>query len=104
MHASLEFSFHLTQFRLQPFANRLPQDREASVAPLFPADVRETEEVERLRFPFSALLAVFRRERAEFQQARFLGMQFQAELSHSINQFRPEPYSIRFPLEPSDDV
>src|SRR5437667_8324265 len=74
MHATFELGSHFTQLRLQPCTNRLPQDREASVAPLLPANVREAKEVERLRFPFSALLSVFSRERAELQQARFLGM------------------------------
>src|SRR5579864_2254259 len=104
MHASFEFGLHLAQLRLQPFANRLPQDREASVAPLLPTDVGEAEEVERLRFPFSALLPVFGRERAELQQARFLGMQFQAELPHSLDQFCPEPYGIRFRLEARHNI
>jgi len=78
MHASFELGLHLAQLRLQPFANRLPQDREAPVAPLLPTDVGEAEEVERLRFPCSALLPVFGCERSELQQPRFLGMQFQA--------------------------
>ena len=42
MPASFEFGLHLAQLRLQPFANRLPQDREASVAPLLPTDVGES--------------------------------------------------------------
>jgi len=42
--------------------------------------VGEGEEVKRLRPPFSTLLPVFGHERSEFQQPRFLGMQFQAEL------------------------
>src|SRR6266478_6469130 len=104
MHAPFEFGFHLAQLRLQPFANRLPQDREASIAPFLPVNVREAKEVERLRFPFSALLSVFSRERAELQQARFLGMQFQAALSHSLDQFCPEPYGIRFRLEAHHDI
>src|SRR6266478_2974308 len=104
MHAAFEFGLHLAQFRLQPFANRLPQDRKASVPPLLPTDVGEAEEVERLRFPFSALLPVFGCERSELQQPRFLGMQFQAELSHSLDQFRPEPYGIRFRLEAHHDI
>ena len=74
MHASFEFGLYLAQLRLQPFANRLPQDREASVAPLLPTDVGEAEEVERLRFPFSALLPVFGCEWSELQQPRFLVM------------------------------
>src|SRR3989449_2251603 len=40
MQASPELGFDLAQLRLQSFANRLPQHREASVAPLLPADVR----------------------------------------------------------------
>src|SRR5438132_11703981 len=104
MHAAFEFGLHLAQLRLQPFANRLPQDREASVPPLLPTDVGAAEEVERLRFPFSALLPVFGCERSELQQPRFLGMQLQAELSHSLDQFCPEPYGIRFRPETHTDV
>src|SRR5258708_4595729 len=100
MHASFEFGLHLAQLGLQPFANRLPQDREASVAPLLPTDVGEAEEVERLRFPFSALLPVFGCERSELHQPRFLGMQFQTELPHSFDKFPPEPYGICLRLEP----
>ena len=54
VHASSEVGFDLAQLRLQSFANRLPYHREASIAPLLPADVREAEKVERLRLPFSA--------------------------------------------------
>src|SRR5438552_14418397 len=46
----------------------------ASVPPLLPTDVGEAEEVERLRFPFSALLPVFGCEWSELQQPRFLVM------------------------------
>jgi hypothetical protein len=34
VHASLNLGFRLVQLRLQPFANRLPQHREPSIAPL----------------------------------------------------------------------
>ena len=40
MHAPLELRFHLVQLRLQPFAYRLPQHREHSVASLLRANVR----------------------------------------------------------------
>ena len=56
VHASPQLGFDLAQLRLQPLADRLPQHREASVAPLLPADVREAEKVERLRLPLSAPL------------------------------------------------
>ncbi len=60
MHPSLKFGFHLVQLRLQPFANRLPQHRKPSIAPLLHADMRKAKKVERLRFPFSTPLAVGR--------------------------------------------
>jgi hypothetical protein len=43
VHAALEFGFHLAQLRLQPFANRLPQHREAPITPLPPTDVCEAQ-------------------------------------------------------------
>jgi hypothetical protein len=104
MHAPFELDLDLAQLRLQPFANRLSQHREPSIAPLLPADMRKAEEIERLRFPVSALLPVSGRGRPEFQQSRFLGMQFQAKLSHSLDQFRPEPYGIRLHLKAHHDV
>src|SRR4029453_928845 len=54
VHASPQLGFHLLHFCLQPLANRLPQHGEASIAPLPPADVREAENVERLRLPETA--------------------------------------------------
>src|ERR1700732_4839098 len=53
VHATPKLGFHLVQLRLPPFADRLPQHRKPPIAPLLHADVRKTEEVERLRFPFS---------------------------------------------------
>src|SRR5258707_4455655 len=40
VHASLKVGFHLVQLRLQPFANRLPQHRKPSIAPLLYAYMR----------------------------------------------------------------
>ena len=98
VHAPPQLGFHLAQLRLQPLANRLPQHREPSVAPLLPADMRKAEKVERLRFPFSALLPVLGRERSELQQSRLLGMQFQAELSQSLRSVPPR--TARHPPSP----
>src|SRR5580692_2956816 len=72
MHASLKLGFHLVQFRLQPLTNRLPQHREPSIAPLLHADVRKTQEVERLRFPFSTPLPLVDRKRTELHKSRLL--------------------------------
>ena len=104
MHPSLKFGFHLVQLRLQPLADRLPQHRKPSIASLLDADMRKTQEVERLRFPFSTFLPVVDRERTEFQQSRFLGMQFQVEPSHSFGEFRPKLIGIRFSLKSQHDI
>src|ERR1700758_1388256 len=99
VHATLKFGFHLIQLRLQPFAYRLPQHREPSIAPLLHADVRKAEKVERLRFPFSTPLPLVDRTRTELQKSRLLGMQFQVELPHSFRKFRPKLIDIRFAVE-----
>jgi len=104
MHAPFELGFDLAQLRLQSFADRLPQHRKPSVTPLLSTDMSKAEEVERFRLPLSALLSVFGRARSELQQTRFLRMQFQAELSHSLDQFCPEPCGVRFQLEPNHDI
>jgi hypothetical protein len=54
---TLKLGFHLVQLRLQPFAHRLPQHREPSIALLLHADMRKAKKVERLRFPFSTPLS-----------------------------------------------
>ena len=46
VHSSLKFGFHLVQLRLQPFANRLPQHRKPSIAPLLYANVRVSRPAE----------------------------------------------------------
>src|SRR6266700_6765358 len=104
MQSSLKLGFHLVQLRLQPFANRLPQHRKPSIAPLLHTNVRKAEEVERFRFPFYTPLPVLDRERTKLQQARLFGMQFQVELSHSFRKFRPKLIGIRFVPESNHDV
>jgi hypothetical protein len=46
MHAPFELDLDLAQLRLQPFAYRLSQHREPSIAPLLPADVRVSRPAE----------------------------------------------------------
>jgi hypothetical protein len=104
VHPSLKLGFYLVQLRLQPFADRLPQHRTHSVAPLLRADMREAEKVECLGLPFSTPLPVVDRKRTKFQQPRFLGMQLQVELPHSLGEFRPKLVGIRFALESNHDV
>src|SRR6266481_5103053 len=104
MHAPLKLGFHRVHLRLQPFADRLPQHRVHSVAPLLHADMREEEKTECLGLPFSTPLPVVDRKRTKFQQPRFLGMQCQVELPHSLGEFRPELFGIRFTLESNHDI
>ncbi len=104
MHPSLKFGFDLVQLRLQPFAYRLPQHREPSIAPLLHTDMCEAKKVERLRLSFSTPLPLVDRIRTEFQQPRFLGMQFQIELPHSFREFRPKLIGIRFAVKAHHDV
>src|SRR2546430_1141199 len=104
VHAPLKLGFHRVQLRLQSFADRLPQHRVHSVAPLLHADMRKAEKVECLGLPFSTPLPVVDRKRTKFQQPRFLGMQFQVELLHSFRKLRPKLIGIRFALESNHDV
>src|SRR5260370_11958736 len=104
MHSSLKLSFHLIQLGLQPFPYRLPHHREPSIAPLFHADMRKAEKVERLRFPFSTPLPLVDRIGTELQQSRFLGMQFQVELPHSFGEFGPELIGIRLAVKSNHDI
>jgi hypothetical protein len=94
----LKFGFHLLQLGLHSLALRLPQYRKLSV-PCLAADVDKTEKGERLRFPLSALPPSLGRISTEFQQTRFLGIQFQAELLHTLLQFFPELFGSRFLLK-----
>src|SRR6202034_4861134 len=75
-----------------------------SIAPLLHADVRKAEEVEGLRFPFSTPLPLLDRIRTELQKSRFLRVQFQMELLHSLREFRPELFGIRLAVKSNHDV
>src|SRR6266849_4889920 len=103
MQTSPQLGFHLAQLRLQPLPDRLPHHREPSV-PLLPADVREAEDVERLRLPLAGASPVFGRIGPEFQQSRLLGVQLQPELCEPFTQLSQEPFSVRPVLKPHDEV
>src|SRR6267378_6921590 len=104
VHAPLKLGFHLIQLRLQPSPYRLPQHRKPSIAPLLYANMRKSEEVERLRLPFSTPLPLVDRMRTELQQPRFLGMQLQVELLHAFRKFRPKLVGIRLAFKSNHDV
>jgi len=104
VHASLEFGFDLAQLRLQSLAHRLPSHSEAPITALRGTTVREAQEVERLGLSLTTPLSVLGRKRAELQEPRLLGMQFQLELAQSLHQLSPTLLGIGFTLEPEHDV
>src|SRR3990172_11210713 len=71
VQAAPERGFDLAQLRLQPLPDRLPDHREPPV-PLLPADVREAEEVERLRLPLPCVPPPRGRAWPELPQAPLL--------------------------------
>jgi hypothetical protein len=102
VQATAELGLHLAQLGLQPLPDRLPHHRESPV-PLLPADMREAEEVERLRLPLAGALPALGRERSELQQPRLLGVQLQAELRKPLAQLSQAPLGIRPVLKPYDE-
>src|SRR2546425_10920992 len=51
MHALSQFGFDLLKFPAQPLSSRLANHRIHSIAPLLPANMRESQEVECVRSP-----------------------------------------------------
>src|SRR5881409_3070151 len=98
-----QLGLHLTELRLPPLPDRLPHHREPPT-PLLPADVREAEEVERLRLPLPGPPPVLGREWPEFQQSGLLGVQLQPEPREPLTQLGQEPLSVRPVLKPHDEV
>jgi hypothetical protein len=66
--------------------------------------VREAEEGERVRFPLTALASTLGREAAEFDQARLVRVQFEAELLEALLKFLEESFSLSAMLKPHDEV
>jgi hypothetical protein len=102
--ASSKLGFDLAQLGLQPFADGLPQHREAPVASLLRADVRESEKRERLGLALTAPTPVVGREGSELDEAGFVGMQFEFELSEALLKFSLEPLGIHLAVEAQHDV
>src|ERR1700751_2972098 len=89
MHASPQFLFQSPQLGVLPLAHRLSQDREVPL-PGPTANVRETQEVERLRLACPTLASILFRKAAKFDDARFIGMQLKAKVPESLAQLCQE--------------
>jgi hypothetical protein len=103
MHALPELDFYLQQLRPHPFRDRDPLNPEPS-APRHRADVRETQEIERLRLAGPACLPVPGSVPPELDQPRLARVQFQTELREPAAQLVQEPFRVFLILEPGDEV
>jgi hypothetical protein len=104
MHALSEFGLDLLKFPAPLLSDRLADDRVPSVTPLFPANMREAQEVEGLRSPLISPLSVLDRKRTEFQKPRLLGIERQAELSESLLQLGQTALRLHLALQPDHKV
>ena len=71
VHPLAELRLDASKLRPQAFADRLAPNGKPSKAVL-PTDVGKTQEIERLRFPFSSSFPVLFGEPAEFDPARLI--------------------------------
>jgi hypothetical protein len=97
-HASPQLGLHLAELRPRPLPRRLPPHVEAPVSRCR-ADVRETEEVERLGPPLAAARSVVGRIATELQDARLVGVKLQSELRESLAQLGLECEGVPLVLE-----
>ena len=72
--------------------------------PGLPAQVRETEEVERLRFPDASCRPLPGGAPPKLEQPSLVGMQLQPELREPFAKVGEEPLCIFLMLEPRDEV
>src|ERR1700691_1143228 len=66
--------------------------------------MREAEEVEALRLPLAASLAVRTSEASELEQPRLLGVQLELELREPLAELAQEPLGLVAVLAPDDEV
>ena len=104
MHSFTKLRFDFLQLGSFPLAHRAPQHREHSVTPLPATDVREAKKVECFGLPLSPPLSIVRCVKAELDDARLLGMQFQFELGEAFRQFVMKPQRIRLVLKAHHEV
>ncbi len=103
VHTEPKLGLHRLQFRLPPLAHRLATHRELPL-PGRGTAVRETQEVEGLGLPQATPATVLRRKAAELEQARLVGVQFQAEASQALAQVRQEPLGFVPILESHHEI
>jgi hypothetical protein len=103
VHASPQFFFPGSQLGLPPLTHRRSQYREVSL-PGFPAALRKTQEVERLRFAAAPVSSIVFRIAAKLDDPRFVGMQLEAKPRESLAPLRQKPLCFVSVLESRDEV
>src|SRR5215470_2671305 len=99
MQASAKLLLDFPQLGSQALADRSAFDGEVPV-PVFPADVRESQKVERLGLPFSSSSPVRLGVSPELDPARLVWMEFQSKLLHPLPKIFQEAIGLRLVLEP----
>src|SRR5919197_3773601 len=103
MPASLELVLDRLQFGPQPLRDGVPSEPEAPASPL-PADVREAQEVERLRLPEAPCRSPLGGVPPELDQPGLVGMQLQPELRQPLAKVAKELLGIALMLEAGDEI
>jgi hypothetical protein len=101
--AAPKLGFYLLQLCPHPLLDSDAPKPEASISGL-PAQVREAQEVERLRLPQPPLSSVRCREAAELDQASLVRVQLQVELREPLTKIGEELLCITEMLEPDYEV
>src|SRR5712692_3951906 len=104
MHAASQLGLDLLQLRCHPFADCRTGDDEIARLPVSPTDVSETEKVEGFRTSLPTQSPSLGGIAPEFNQARFLWVEFQTELRHALLQFQQQPRSVFSMLKPQHGV
>src|SRR5215472_15558295 len=103
VHASPQLLFQGSQLGLPPLAHRLSQHREVPL-PSFPAAMRKTQEVKRLRFAAATLSSILFRKTTKLDDPRFVSMQLEAKPREPLAQFRQKLLCFLTVLESGNEV
>jgi hypothetical protein len=89
VHALTKLLLNVNQLPPHSLADRVALNRKVPV-PVLPADMRESQKIERFGLPFSSLFPVLFGKSPELNPARFIWVQFQPELSQAVPETRSE--------------
>src|ERR1700686_3121512 len=103
VHAFAELLLDLLQLCPHTLADRHAPYGEASV-PVFSADVRKAQKIERLRLAFSSSRSIFFGEPPELDQTRFVWMEFQPELRQPFPKVFQKTLCFRSVLEAQGEI